>query len=86
MLKHETVKLFNGSDVFDACQKKFGCDIEGDFNEIYCPPAEGAIFFWIPDTNEEWDEREECEKYVAGVLMDEGGLTYGEGCYIRFDY
>lgn len=86
MLKYKTVKVFESCDIFNACQKKFGLDIEGSFNEIYCPPAEGAILFWIPDTDEEWYEREECEKYVANILMTEGGLVWGESCYINFDY
>lgn len=86
MLKHKTVKVFESRDIFNACQKKFGYDVEGTFNEIYCPPTEGAILFWIPDTNEEWYERDECEKYVANILMTEGGLVWGESCYINFDY
>ena len=86
MLKYKTFKVFDASDVFEAVRERFGEDVEGNFNSIYYPPAEGAILFWIPDNSEEWDERETCEKYVADVLMREGGLQWGETCYIRFDY
>ena len=86
MLKFETAKVFQARDIFDAVQRRYGEDVEGEFNEIYYPPSYGAIRFWIPDNNEEWNEREIAEKYVADTLMQEGGLTWGEGCYIHFDY
>ena len=86
MLPFETYKVFDARDVFDAVQKKFGEDVEGEFCESYCPPEDGAVLFNIPDTNEEWDEREIYDKYVANVLMNEGGLKWGESCYIHFDF
>ena len=86
MLPFDTFKVFDARDVFDAVQKRFGEDVEGSFNEIHYPPDEGAIYFWIPDNNEEWDSREICEKYVADILMREGGLTWGDTCLIYFDY
>lgn len=86
MIPYETFKVFDASDVFDAVQKKFGGDIEGEFNESYCPPQDGAVLFWIPNSNEEWYERETYEKYVIDVLMNDGGLKCGESCYIHFNF
>lgn len=89
MIPYETLKVFDANDVFDAVQKKFGEDVKGEFNESYCPPQNGAVLFWIPDTNEEWEEWDEYkiyEKYVADVLMNDGGLKWGESCYIHFDF
>ena len=86
MLKKEYCAVFEAYEIFQRIREKFGEDVEGQFNEIYCPPAEGAILFIIPDTNEEYDEFELYEKYVADILMSEGGLTWGDKCYIHFDY
>ncbi len=86
MFNVETFKVFQARDVFGAIRKRYGEDVEGKFNEIFCPPADGAILFTIPSTNEEWDDEEIYVKYVADVLMQEGGLTWGDTCYIHFDY
>lgn len=86
MLNAKTFKVFQARDVFDAVQKRYGEDVEGEFNENFCPPADGAILFAIPDTNTEWDDCGIYFKYVADVLMQEGGLTWGDACYIHFDY
>ena len=86
MIPYKTFKVFDASDVFGAVQKRFGEDVWAEFNENYCPLQNGAVLFWIPDTNEEWDERETYEKYVAGILMDDGGLKWGESCYIHVNF
>lgn len=86
MLKAKTFKVFQAYDVFGAVRRRYGEDVEGKFNEIFCPPADGAILFGIPDSNEEWDDCETYVKYVADVLMQEGGLTWGDACYIHFEY
>ena len=84
MLPFDTFKVFDARDVFDAVQKKFGEDVEGEFCESYCPPEDGAVLFTLPD--EEWDECETYDKYVADILINEGGLKCGESCYIHFDF
>lgn len=86
MLVPELVKVFDASDVFTVVNRLYGEDVEGQFNEIYCPPCDGAVPFFIPNSNEEWDECAVYEKYIAYVLMKEGGLTWGDSCYLRFDY
>lgn len=88
MLHFDTFKVFDARDVFDAIQKKFGEDVEGEFCESYCPPEDGAVLFTIPGpaSCEEWDEFEIYDKYVADILINEGGLKWGESCYIHFDF
>ncbi len=86
MLKYKTIKIFEAREIFNAVSKRFGEDVEGDFCIIHNPPCEGAIYFWIPYDNEEWNAREICEKYVADVLMKESDLTWGDSCLIYFDY
>ena len=86
MLKFETAKVFRGSDVFDACRKACGEDIEGAFCEQYCPPQEGAVWFNLPMEDEDFSDYNDVEQVMFSVLHHEGGLAWGEGCYIHFDF
>ena len=88
MLKSKTFKpVFDASEVFDAVQKKYGVDVEGQFNEKYCPPQDGAILFGTFDPEEEeWEDLEEYEHWVSDILTTDGGLYNGQSCYIHFSY
>lgn len=77
--------MYDASDIFSLIQKRHGEDVEGEFNELYCPPQNGAIHFYIPSDDEDFNELEKPERYVAEILL-ENGMMRGEGCYICVDY
>lgn len=85
MLQYKMCKMYDSSDIFSLIQKKYGEDVEGEFNELYCPPQIGAIHFYIPSDDKDFNELEKPERYVAEILL-ESGMTRGEGCYICVDY
>lgn len=85
MLQYKMSKVYDSSDIFGLIQKKYGEDVEGEFNELYCPPQTGAIYFYIPNNDKDYYELTRPEYYVAEVLL-ENGMTRGEGCYISVDY
>jgi hypothetical protein len=85
MLQYKMYKVYNSSEVFALIQKKYGEDVVGEFNELYCPPQSGAIYFWIPDTDRDFEELTKPERYVAEVLL-ENGMIRGEACYINANY
>ena len=88
MLKYDMVKEFSGDEVFEACRKRCGRDIEGILNETYCPPQDGAIWVSLPPKDECYDP--ECyspeEMILFETLHEDGGLEWGEGCYIAVSY
>ena len=86
MLNIKMIKSVDSREVFDAVNSKFGIDIEGSFNEIYCPPSDGAVLFYLPYNNKELEEFNECEQYVVDILMNESNFDWGESCYIYFNY
>lgn len=81
MLSMRICKHFNASDVFRLCEN----DIEGEFNEYYCPPCSGSIDFWIP-SKEEMENESNYIREVAYVLVTYGGCNYGESVCLDFDY
>jgi len=85
MFQFKMYKVYDSSEVFTLIQKKYGEDVEGEFNESYCPPQSGAIYFWIPKDEKDFEELNKPERYVAEVLL-ENGMTRGEACYISVDY
>lgn len=88
MLKYSMVKEFSGSEVFDACRKRCGYDIEGDICELYCPSSEGGMWVNLPEKTEGFDPEDYCpaEMTLFETLHEDGGLEWGEGCYLRCDY
>lgn len=85
MLQYKMYKVYDSDDIFTLIRKKYDEDVEGEFNESYCPPQSGAVHFYIPNDDEDFNELEKPERYVAEVLL-ENGMTRGEGCYICVDY
>ncbi len=81
-LRSKMIQHFEASQIFD----NLGMECEGAFNEIYCPPASGSVFFWIPKDDEEMKELEPCEQEVAKLLFNYGGATPGDKICIDFDY
>ena len=81
-LRSKMIRHFEASEIFS----NLGRECEGAFNEIYCPPASGSVFFWIPENDEEMGDLEPCEQEVAKILVEYGGATYGEAVCIDFDY
>ena len=86
MLTYETIKTFDALDLFDAVRKRWNLDVEGEFNEIYCPPQDGAILFTIPADGEEMAELKSAERYVAMTLWEMSDMEKGESCYIHFSW
>ena len=85
MLQYKMFKVYDSSYVFSLIQKKYGEDVEGEFNELYCPPQSGAVYFYIPESDKDFNELEKPARYVAEVLL-ENGMMRGEGCYLSVDY
>jgi len=88
MLKYDIVKEFSGDEVFEACHKRCGRDIEGILNETFCPPQDGAIWVSLPP-KDEYDDPEYYrpeEIILFETLHEDGGLEWGEGCYIAVSY
>ena len=81
-LHSKMIQHFSASQIFS----NLGMECEGAFNEIYCPPASGSVFFWIPEDDEEMKELKSCEQEVAKILVEYGGVTYGDMVAIDFDY
>ena len=85
MLHCKLVKTFDGYEVFRAAQQIAGRDVEGAFNEIHCPPQDGAIMVAIPEMDE-FEYYDFAEIAVFKALMFEGGLKCGEYCWISVSY
>lgn len=86
MLKYEMIKTFDALDVFDAVRKRWNLDVEGEFNEINCPPQDGAVLFTIPLDAEELNDLNPAERYVAMTLWEMSDMEKGESCYIHFSW
>jgi len=81
MLKSKIYKHFKADDVFSLCKG----EVEGDFNEIYCPPQDGSIFFEIPE-REDFSDYCEAEIEVFEVLLKYGGAECNETVCLDFSY
>lgn len=81
MLKFETYKHFDASEVFSLCRS----ETEGCFNETYCPPQDGSIFLHIPKKEEFFSYNEE-EVEVFEVLLKYGGVKCDETICLDFSY
>ena len=87
-MEYKMVKMFNSSEVFIACQKRCGHDIEGIINEQYCPPCEGAICISLPYKDDFFDAADysEEELILFETLNQDGGIAWGDYCYLEYDY
>lgn len=81
MLNSKIYKHFNASDVFSLCKE----EVEGDFNESYCTPQYGSIFFSIPK-REDFYDYSETEIEVFEVLLKYGGVKCNETICLDFSY
>lgn len=81
-LHSKMIQHFKASQIFD----NLGIECEGAFNEIYCPPAFGSVFFYVPKDNEEMEDLNPCEQEVAKLLINYGGVAPNDMVCIDFDY
>lgn len=86
MLKYQFYKVFEADEVFNEVKKEFGYDPSEEFGEYYCPPQSGCVYFYIPNTCEDYDDLREYEKYICAILREQGGMNWGDSCYLSVDY
>lgn len=86
MLNIETRKHIDGNEFWELVEKLNDTDkcAEGKFNEIYNPPQDGSVRFWIP-TDDELEDEEWYIKLMVQVLLA-NGFHQDEIVYIDVDY
>ena len=85
MLKGKTYIHVDGNELFRLCEEY--CDnVEGQFNDCYCPGQTCSICFYIPKIDELEDYIDEnWEMAIVNALL-ENGFHYGDSVYIDVDY
>lgn len=85
MLKVNHQPHIDGNEFFQLCEER--CyNVEGQFNESYCPAQTCSICFYIPNEDELEDNiDEDWEQAMVDVLL-ENGFHYGDSVYIDVDY
>jgi hypothetical protein len=48
--------------------------------------ANYRVYFYIPNTCEDYDDLREYEKYICAILREQGGMNWGDSCYLSVDY
>ena len=85
----KTIQAVKAPDIFKYIQDLYGADIAYDFYDEYNAPSDGAVRFYMAESQEEWENyRRDMFLYYAinRALRDLCNLDWGSSIYILTDY